>query len=291
MKPEIIADLPCVTGENPLWHPAERCVYWTDIPSGVLYRHDPRRARTETFHIGTPVGGFTLQADGSLLLFMARGAIRAWRQGRFIATIIEELSDETASRFNDVIADPAGRVFCGVMSTPARAGRLYRLDPDQSIRPIIEGVGTSNGMGFTPDRRRFYHTDTRRREIRIFDYAPQSGEIANPRPFARVPEGDGSPDGLTVDGAGCVWSARWGGHCVVRYAPDGAELMRVDFPVLKVSSVAFGGEAYEDLYITTAGGDDREKNGPAAGALFRIRPGVAGMPEFSSRITPLATAR
>jgi sugar lactone lactonase YvrE len=38
------------------------------------------------------------------------------------------------------------------------------------------------------------------------------------------------------------------------------------------------------LYVTTAGGDNKAENGPGAGALFRVRPGVKGVPEFRSRI-------
>jgi D-xylonolactonase len=289
IKTEIVADFPCITGENPLWHPAEKCVYWTDIPAGVLHRYQPTSARAEAFDMGAQVGGFTIQADGSLLLFMARGAVRLWRNGRFLSTVIDQLPGELDNRFNDVVADPEGRVFCGVMSTPTRAGRLYRLDPDGSIRTVLENVGTSNGMGFTPDRRGFYHTDTRRREIRIFDYDARTGELANPRTFATVPDGQGRPDGLTVDRAGGVWSARWGGGCVVRYAPDGTEVLRVDLPAPIVSSLIFGGDSYEDLFITTAGGNDRKRNGPSAGALLKIRPPVVGVPEFPSRIRGSAT--
>jgi len=48
--------------------------------------------------------------------------------------------------------------------------------------------------------------------------------------------------------------------------------------------MTFGGPDYRDLYVTTAGGDDKATNGPGAGALFRLRPGVQGRPEFFSRI-------
>jgi D-xylonolactonase len=89
---------------------------------------------------------------------------------------------------------------------------------------------------------------------------------------------------MTVDADGYVWSARWDGSRLVRYAPDGAEDRCVYFPVRKVSSVAFGGDDHAEMYVTTAGGYDREANGPAAGALFRLRPGVHGAPEFLSRI-------
>ena len=283
-KPELVVDCRCVTGENPLWHAAEKRVYWTDIPAGRLHRYDPLSGRAETFEIGSPVGGFTILDDGSLLLFMARGSVRLWRDGQAGDTLIDELPEERENRFNDVIADPEGRVFCGTMSMPTRAGRLYRLDTDGSVRAVVEGVGTSNGLGFTPDRRGLYHTDTRRREICLFDYDRRTGAISNRRVFVHVPDGQGGPDGLTVDREGGVWSARWGGHCIVRYAPDGDELMRIDFPAVKVSSLTFGGDACEDLYVTTAGGDNRAGNGAGAGALFRLRPDVGGVPEFPSRV-------
>ena len=41
-KAEVIVDLPCELGENPLWHPDEQAVYWTDIEGGIVYRYDPR---------------------------------------------------------------------------------------------------------------------------------------------------------------------------------------------------------------------------------------------------------
>jgi D-xylonolactonase len=283
VQPELVADTLCHTGENPLWHPAERRLYWCDIPRGRLLRFDPATGRHETCAEGDPIGGFTLQADGALLLFMARGAIRTWRDGR-LTTLIAELPDERDNRFNDVIADPAGRVFCGTMSPPHRLGRLYRLDPDLSLTTMVEGVGTSNGMGFTLDRRQMYHTDSRVGEVYLYDYDAAAGALADRRLWLKTPPGEGRPDGLTVDAEGCVWSARWDGGILVRHAPDGRELARYPFPARKVSSVTFGGDDCSDIYVTTAGGHNRAEEGPGAGALFRLRLGVRGLPEFPSRI-------
>ena len=56
------------------------------------------------------------------------------------------------------------------------------------------------------------------------------------------------------------------------------------FPAKKVSSVTFGGEDYSDIYVTTAGGNNKREEGPGAGALFRLRLGVGGRPAFRSRI-------
>ncbi|MHB1293867.1 MAG: SMP-30/gluconolactonase/LRE family protein [Anaerolineae bacterium] len=283
MEPELIADYQCITGENPLWHPDEQRLYWTDIPTGRLFRYDPATGEHEQFYSGRVVGGFTFQTDGALLLFMDRGAIATWRNG-VLTTVVEEIPGELDSRFNDVIADPAGRVFCGTMPAGERLGRLYRLDTDGSLHRILDEVGCSNGLGFTPDRKRLYYTDTPRHEIYLFDYDVATGEIANRRVFVHT-VGEGGPDGMTVDAEGCVWSARWDGSCLVRYAPDGAEMQRVYFPARKVSSVVFGGPDYKDMYVTTAGGNIKATDGEGAGALFRVRLGVQGVPEFPSRIT------
>jgi sugar lactone lactonase YvrE len=99
-----------------------------------------------------------------------------------------------------------------------------------------------------------------------------------------VPEGEGGPDGMTVDAEGYVWSARWGGSCLVRYTPEGVEERRIVFPAKKVSSLIFGGDDYADMYVTTAGGDHKDTDGPGAGALFRLKLGIRGVAEFPSRI-------
>jgi sugar lactone lactonase YvrE len=285
MEPELIADYNCNTGENPLWHPLEGRVYWVDIPAGRLFRYEPATGRHEQcYQAEEAIGGFTIQADGALLFFMARGAIKIWREGQPLTTVVAEIPQERSSRFNDVIADPAGRVFCGTMPTSEQLGRLYRLDTDGTLTELLDGIGCSNGMGFTPDGRHMYYTDSPKHEIYIFNYDPTSGAITNQRVFVRTPEGEGSPDGMTVDAEGYVWSARWGGGCLVRYTPEGIEVLRVPFPAHKVSSVVFGGPTYSDMYVTTANQEGKEKEGPGAGALFRLNLGIRGEPEFLSRV-------
>ena len=110
MQPELIADYECVCGEGPLWHPDEGCVYWVDIPKGRLFRYFPKTGKHEQLCEGPAIGGFTIQKDGALLLFMAKGAVKVWRDGAFAETIIEEIPDEVEGRFNDV------SVYSGTLS-------------------------------------------------------------------------------------------------------------------------------------------------------------------------------
>ncbi len=291
-EPELIADYHCHTGEGPIWHSEEELLYWTDIPTGRMFRLDPLSGKHEQFYSGSVVGGFTIQKDGKLLLFMSGGAISIWHDG-IHDYIIKDVPKERGFRFNDVITDPRGRVFCGTMSdslasgtklTEEHLGRLYRLELDGTLTLVLDGIGISNGMGFTSDFRTMYFTDTAARHIYLFDYDVDTGNISRQRIFVEVPYGQGLPDGMTVDSDGFIWSARWDGSALYRYSPHGVEDKRILFPAKKVSSVTFGGKDFSDIYVTTAGGQNKDLEGSGAGGLFRLNLGIKGSPEFLSGI-------
>jgi len=289
MKYEIVADKECKLGEGPLWHAGERRLYWADIENGRLFHLDPATGAVEQIYQGEMVGGFTFQAGGGLLLFGERGSIRHFENG--VATnVIAEIEAERPTRFNDVIADPTGRVFAGTIPVSGQAARLYRVDTAGALTLIADDIGLSNGFAFSLDNTRLYYTDSGTGpiapKIYVYDYEQASGEISNRRIFHRPAPGDGIPDGMTIDHEGHIWSARWGGGCVIRFRPDGTEDYRIELPARKITSCIFGGDDLADLYITCAGGDNRgaSDNGEWAGALFRVRPGVHGLPEFMSRV-------
>ena len=283
MNLELIADYNCIVGEGPMWHPIENAIYWADIPQGRIFRYDPKTTEHGLIFEGSEVGGFTVQDDGSLLLFLESGSVASLRQGK-LEYLIDEIEAERDTRFNDVIADPAGRVFCGTMPSDSHLGSLYRLETDGSISHVLGGIGISNGMGFTPDGKQMYYTDSPTHNIYIFDYDIATGELSNQRVFVNTGENDGIPDGMTVDAEGYVWSARWDGSSLVRYSPQGEQVNRIWFPARKVSSVIFGGDDYTDMYVTTAGGQDKTGEGPGAGCLYKINLGISGKREYLSKV-------
>lgn len=283
---ERIADTTAHTGEGPLWHPDEELVYWVDIPNGKLYQYDPATDEYDLAYQtgGEPLGGYTIEADGALLLF-THGTVSYWDPGADAAEPVVEI-DDAETRFNDVIADPEGRVFCGTMPGEDELGDLYRIETDGAVTRVLEDVDIPNGMGFTADLETFYFTESEKRVVYAFDYDRETGAISNRRPFIETPSSDSIPDGMTVDNEDHVWSARWNGGRVIRYGPDGRRVDEIEVPARKVSSVTFGGSDYEDLYLTTALADgNRDDEGAGAGALFRV-PDIApgGVPEFRSRI-------
>ena len=284
---EIYADSQCEVGEGVIWHPGEQTIYWIDVSRGDVYRKLPGDLHSfERYQLNLgKIGGMILLDSGKFLLFAAAGKVWKWCHDSS-PELITQLPQAENSRFNDVIADPEGRVFCGVMPpVPGATGSLWRMDADLSfhcIEPVTAGV--PNGMGFSPDLRFFYFTVTGERRIYRYDYHRASGKVSNRQTIVAVPENEGFPDGMTVDAEGCLWSAQWNGHRLVRYSPAGEKLAEFTFAAAKVSCAAFGGKNLDELYVTTANHPWNESDylKDKAGALFRMRcPSVKGRPEFT----------
>lgn len=285
---ELVASSGCEIGENPLWHRDMARLFFVDITAGTIHTYDPARQDCSILKRTRITGGFTLQQDGSLLLFQD-GRIATLRLD---GTLRQVASDQCPSneRFNDVIADPEGRVFAGTMGGN---GRILRFDLDGTVTEIADGFQGPNGMGFTPDLHGLYFTDSPARRIYHFDYDRKTGSLSNRRTFAEIPPDEGLPDGMTVDAEGYVWSAIWFGGRLKRYARDGRWDRNVFLPVVQVSSVTFGGAELTDMYITTTSSTTADSLRPAAcdpkaargGGLYRARvPGIRGTLPFRSRI-------
>lgn len=275
----VVADFPCSCGEGPLWHPERGRLYWIDVDNGKMYAYDPAERTALRVQHGEIIGGTTLQEDGQLLLFMQRGQIALWSPDKGLRVQRDHTPGAENTRFNDVIADPEGRVFAGTMPEGDRPGQLYRLDPDGSIRVVLEEVGQPNGMGFSPDRRTFYLIDTRNRRLESFRY--DRGNLSDRKILFETPEEHGQPDGMTVDEHGNLWLAQWGGSGILHYDPRGKLLEKISLPVQNVTSLTFVGQS---AYVTTAGGAHRPEAGAQAGALFLLETDVSAPPEFRSRV-------
>lgn len=286
VTPRVVVDLPCETGEGPLWDDRTQTLTWNDIPPGTLYRYNPAIGQNTVVHQhDDSIGGHTLQEDGSLVIFAADGYIFTLRNGES-TTVVYSIPEVVGSRFNDVAAGPSGEIFCGTMPLQNHDARLYRLDPDGTLNLIWDDLGLSNGIGFGLDETTFYLSDSDNRVVYRADYDAHTSDLTNREVLIRLDSDSAVPDGMTVDANGDLWIAVWDGNCLLHYSAEGELLEKVNFPVRKVSSINFGGEGFGTAFVTTAGGPGRaEGEGDFAGSLFAVElAGVSGKPDFRSRI-------
>ncbi len=265
----------CTLGENPLWDDREGCLYWTDIDEGTLHRYKGGQHRV--IYRGDKVGGFTLQGDGSLLLFRVSDVARLEPGG--VAETLLEVHEPGMERFNDVIATPTGDVFAGTVGRSETSGGVYRVFQNGVLEQLWDGSHIANGMGFSPDLRHFYWTDSDARHIYRFNYDETTQTLTGRELICEVPEAEGVPDGLAVATDGTFFSARYGGSVLVQHAADGRVLAKIPVAAENVTSAAFGGRRSNTLYVTTAAGE-----GTGAGAVFTHDVALTSRPKFRSAV-------
>ncbi|GAB3828864.1 SMP-30/gluconolactonase/LRE family protein [Dactylosporangium cerinum] len=181
------------------------------------------------------------------------------------------------ARVNDAVADPHGRFWVGIMTYAAvpGAGALFRIAPGAAPVPAVTGLTIPNGPAFDADGTTMYLADTPLGQVDRFIVDPNTGELSGREPFLRLAPGEGKPDGMTVDAAGHLWMALWGGSAVRRYRPDGVLDREVRLPAAQPTSVCLGGPGLRRLFITTAS-YGLAPPGPLDGALFALDVEEAG---------------
>ena len=269
-------------GEGPVWDARSGRLVWVDIPNNHDFTTDPADGSTTRREHDRAVGVVLPRAAGGYVAALQDGFYALPDDGppELIAPVEAE---NPVTRLNDGEIDPQGRFWAGTMGWHAEpgAGALYRLDPDGSVRRMLDGVTISNGLGWSPDGSTMYYVDTPTLRIDMFDFDAASGDIANRREFVTIRHGGGRPDGLTVDSEGAVWVATWPGYGVHRYLPDGTLDAVIPLPVSNVSSIELGGPDLRDAFITTAWellSEAEHAAQPLAGSLFHTRVEVPGRP-------------
>ncbi len=281
IQAELLFDTHCRLGEGPLWNPVEQKLSWVDIENQDLYQSTSRLNDYSKLRFPTPIGAFGFIRGGGLILAVRDGFAASAGTPDTLQTIWQPYPERSEIRMNDGKVDPAGRFWAGTLDPVHAQAALYRLDPDGSRHTLLQGLGISNGLDWSPDCKTMYITDSLRSTIYAFDYDLATGEISHQRPFIKLPQGDRGivPDGLCVDAEGCIWSAQWNGWQVVRYSPAGEPLLKIDLPTQLVTSCCFGGPQNDRLFITTAWTDLTESQRqaqPLAGAVFTVQTATQG---------------
>ena len=245
----------------------------------------PRTDGGGSWDIPSKIGSMALRRNGGAVLRCKPAFTFLTLRPAKRALIHDPEAHLPGTRLNDGKVDRQGRFIAGSMdmNEAGANGALYRLDPDMSVHVLETGIICSNGPCWSPDGATFYFTDTWSEEISAYDYDTVSGTPTNKRRFASFKEIGGAPDGATVDAEGFIWSAAVYSGQIVRFAPDGSIDRIIKTPVLKATSVAFGGTDLDVLFVTSMARPPLPRfpeDGPMAGHLFAIHGlGIRGLPE------------
>lgn len=287
MRIEVLLDLKTRLGESPVWDVEQQRLWWVDSQDGRLFSCQAQGGDIKSWDVRSKIGSFALRQSGT-------GAVVALQNGvhllDFATGDLQLLHHPEAhlpfNRLNDGKVDRQGRFLFGSMDTREEeaSGSLYRLDPDLTLHTLKNNIIVSNAPCWSPSGDTFYFADTWTGRIDAWDYDTAKGTLANERIFCQVDRSEGgAADGATVDSEGCLWNALVYAGKLVRYTPEGTVDRIIDMPVKKVTSVMFGGENLDVLYVTSMAQPPLPRfpeDNQLRGSLFALYDlGVTGVPE------------
>jgi sugar lactone lactonase YvrE len=279
-------------GEGARWDDRRGELLRVDILAGRVFRDRVDQVgglvAVRTYQVPGTVGAIApVRGDDGWLLAAGQGFTHLRPDGslRLIADVAP-----AGTRMNDAACDPAGRLWAGTLADDHHegGGALYRLDTSGRTELVLGDLTISNGLGWSPDGTTMYLVDSGPAVVHAFAFDPDRGTISQGRVLITV-EDVGAPDGMTVDAAGDLWVAVYGGGRVHRYSPDGVLRQVFRVPAEQATCCAFAGPGLHRLYVTTGTegwSDDDRRAEPAAGLVYRLDTDATGRPAEPFRPDP-----
>jgi len=291
-KAEIALKYRAILGEGPVWDKRRQALFWIDSIGNKVFLFDPKTGENKAYDTGQNVGTLILtNMEHLVLVGLVDGLYELNLNTGILVKKADPEPDLPGNRLNDGKADTSGRIWIGSMCTADNGVEgfdtdykcnLHKIDRDFSCHLMDRQVRLSNGIAWNKDNTKLYYVDSPTRNVFIYDFDLEAGTISNRRTCLTIPDDFGVGDGMDIDNEGNLWIAHWTGWCVGKWSPHTGELLgKVEVPVSRVASCAFGGKNFDELYIVTASinTDKDEREQPDAGCVFVARNlGVHGLP-------------
>ncbi len=267
-------------GEGVVWHEKSQSVWWTDIEQNKIYSYQVKQKKLTFYNTPHRLCAFAFTLNDKTIIAAFDCGIALYNYETQAIDWRFKLESNSPIRFNDGRIDAKGRFWVGTMneSQPQdKNAALYRVDKDLKVEKMASGIGIANGIAWNNEASLFYLADSVLQTIFQYDFDNDIGEISNQRVYAKT-VADAFPDGATVDNRDNLWSALWGGGCLVCYAING-DVNTYEMPVTQPTCVIFGGDNSNLLFVTTANyglSAEQKAKEPLAGSLLIFESDVTG---------------
>ncbi len=273
----LICQKRCIIGEGPIWNPMEKRLYFVNGMGGEICALNMKDLSLSVRSVAPGVSAMAFDTEGRLLVSRPDGVFVLNENDS-----ITHLYDPSVYRIqyaNDMKVGPDGRLYVGTQSewrkkiSERKDGKLYSIDKDGRVRVLLDGLMLSNGMDWSMDEKRFYHTDSDTHTIREYAFDKQSGDIeytGREIPLRGV-------DGFTVDREDRIFAASWGrGVIAVIDTKEMKLVSEIKVPANIPASCGFAGDNMEYLAIVTASYHADLEADPNAGFTYLMKPENAG---------------
>ena len=249
----VLAPLGCRVGESPVWDARRDALFLCDVLAPAIHRVGLDGALRGTWRFDRPVGSLGLTESGRLVVALGRDVVVLDPETGALSALAS-LPEPGTSRLNDGKVGPDGRFYVGSMDDrPVKepVGALYRVSADGGAERVASGFKVSNGLAWSSDGRRLYHSDSRGPWIDAHDVDPATGRLSGRRRLVDLDDATGRPDGGACDAEGGYWSAGVSAGVLNRFDAEGALVARHPLPVRAPTMPCFCGPGLGLLALTS----------------------------------------
>jgi len=251
-KVELFYQIDAIIGEGAYWDWRTSELLMVDITGGRVIKLSPSGDLIKEYQLGNKVGAVIGVENSSNYLLVEQRGLTMMAPSGARTELLMLLEANEQKRFNDAKADPAGRLWAGVMGMDQRpgVGALYSYQAGGLMHQMITDLTVPNGLDWTIDNKTMYFIDSPTRTVGVYDFNLETAEISLRNSFTMPISGN--PDGMTLDAEDNLWIALWDGSAVIQLSPEGKLMQQIDLPVSRVTTCTFGGKDLTTLYITSA---------------------------------------
>jgi gluconolactonase len=277
--------------EGPLWR--EGRLWFSDVrgdklravtPDGKieLLLDNSGGVKNKTPGLDQGSDGMAPDKDGSVLVCLQGGRkLVRLDDAMHESVVVESYHGKKLNSPNDLVIAPDGSLWFtdppfglkGMDKSPDKElpfNAVFRYSHGR-LTPVITGLTLPNGIGFSPDGKTLYVSNTGPKMfVKAFD-VDTNGNISHGRILISYPDhsdGPGVPDGLKVDKTGDIWMTGPGGIRIV--TPQGKVLGQIKLPEV-AANLGFAEDGHT-LYIT------------ASTSVYRLHTRTAGeLPLYANR--------
>ncbi len=250
---KIISDKRCIIGEAPIWNEKESLLYFTNGMANEICKLNVYTGDLNVRSVDTNCAALAFDTDYRLIISRADGVFYLNDDNT-----VEALYDTNLYSIkygNDMKVGPDGAVYVGTQSSKRVGassetdGKLYRIDKKGKVDILLDGLLLSNGLEWSMDEKRFYHTDSDTNIIKEYDFDKANGTICFTGRQVEVP----GVDGFTADKNDNILAACWGrGHIAVIDTKLMEITGHISIPAKIPASCGFAGNDMEFLAVVTA---------------------------------------
>lgn len=254
--------------EGPMWRDGK--LWFSDVRADKVETFDPATGKVTVIlkdsggvKNAPPTANFGSNAmvtdkDGSILVTrMGIGTVERMDDHGNLKPFLAKYQGKRLNSPNDLVFAHDGSLWItdpsfGLAKMDADPKKELKFNAvwryaDGKLTPVITDMTQPNGIGFSPDGKTLYVSNSMPdMYLRAYDVGP-GGKLSHPRTIIQYPgSAPDVPDGLKVDSAGDIWSSGPGGMRII--SPQGKVLGQLKIPEV-VANIAFARDG-KTVYLT-----------------------------------------